>query len=84
MDADRAAEQANGHASASTHAQRSHIEQADDPAPHCGWRVELHERLRHRVERQLEKPASEQHQQSNGVGADEREPDQRHTPPKRE
>ena len=50
MDADCASEQADGEARARAHAHRSHVEQADDPPPHIGWGIQLHERLRHRVE----------------------------------
>ena len=60
MDADRGSKQAYGDAAEGAHAESGHVEQADDPAADVGGRVQLHQGLRHGVERQLEKSGCEQ------------------------
>ena len=54
------AKQADGDAAEGAHAKAGHVEQADVSAADVGGRVELDQRLRHRVERQLEESGGEQ------------------------
>ena len=48
------------------HAEARHVEQADDAAADIGRRIDLHQRLRHRVEGQLEEARGKQQRDRSG------------------
>ena len=60
------AEHADRDAAEGAHAEAGHVEQADDAAADVGGRIQLHQGLRHRVERQFEEAAANSSTSASG------------------
>jgi len=74
----------DGDAAEHAHAHREHAEHADRAAAHLGRRIELHQRLRHRVEREFDEAGDEEDGQRERIARRKREAGQRQTPDHRE
>src|SRR3546814_8451233 len=60
VNADPRTHEPNRDATEGAHAHREHVVDADRPATHFRRRIQLHQGLRHRIERQLDEAGDEQ------------------------
>ena len=67
MNADRRTCDPDGDAAEGPHSEPRHVIETDDAAADVVRRVQLHQRLRHGVERQLEEAGKEQQHDRNGI-----------------
>ena len=72
--------EAHGDAAEGPHAEAGHVEQADNAAADIGRRIDLHQRLRHRVERQLEETGGKQQRDRQRINPDGSEREQGQAP----